>query len=79
MRLGIRTEMGDAEGEVVSTRPPPPLTEAMLEEVFAKFRGEINQTPSMYSALKFQGQPLYKLARQGITVERESRRLMFIV
>ena len=47
MRLGIRTETGDAEGEVVSTRPPPPLTEAMLEEVFAKFRGEINQTPSI--------------------------------
>ena len=76
MRLGVRTETGDAEGEVVATRPVAPLTKAGLEEVFAKFRGEIDQTPSMYSALKFQGQPLYKLARQGITVERESRRLM---
>lgn len=75
MRLGVRTETGDAEGAVVSTRPLPPLAQTMLEEVFAKFRGEIDQTPSMYSALKFNGQPLYKLARQGITVARESRRL----
>lgn len=75
MRLGIRTETGDAEGAVVASQPAPKLTETLLETHFAQFRGEIDQTPSMYSALKHQGQPLYKLARQGITVERESRRL----
>lgn len=75
MRLGIRTETGDKEGEVIAQRPVPALNLADLDAIFAQFRGEIDQVPSMYSALKHQGQPLYKLARQGITVERESRRL----
>ncbi len=75
MRLGIRTDTGDTEGEIVSERSVPEVTSAILEKIFDQFRGEIEQVPSMYSALKHQGQPLYKLARQGITVARESRRL----
>jgi len=75
MRLGIRTATGDAEGAVIAQRPAPPIDLVYLEKIFDRFRGEIEQTPSMYSALKHQGQPLYKLARQGITVEREVRRI----
>ena len=75
MRLGIRTATGDTEGEVIAERAVPMVTTAELEKIFEQFRGEIEQTPSMYSALKHQGRPLYQLARQGITVERKSRRL----
>lgn len=75
LRLGVRTATGDTEGEVIATREVPPISSALLESHFEQFRGEIRQTPSMYSALKHNGQPLYKLARQGITVERESRPL----
>ncbi len=74
-KLGIRTTTSDAEGEVVSERPVPDLTIKTLDKAFDAFRGEIEQVPSMYSALKHKGQPLYKLARQGITVEREARKL----
>ena len=73
LRLGVSTESGDADGEIIDTRAVPPLTEALLDEALKAFRGDILQVPSMYSALKHQGQPLYKLARQGITVEREAR------
>jgi tRNA pseudouridine55 synthase len=73
LRLGVRTDSGDAEGEVLETRPVPALTEADVEAVLARFRGPIEQVPSMYSAIKHQGQPLYKLARQGIEVERAAR------
>ncbi len=73
LRLGVRTATGDMEGEVVATREVPVISMAVLENHFTPFRGEIYQTPSMYSALKHNGQPLYKLARQGITIERESR------
>ena len=74
-KLGIRTTTSDMEGEVVSERIVPSLSMAEINSVFDQFRGEIDQVPSMYSALKYQGQPLYKLARQGITVERPSRRV----
>jgi tRNA pseudouridine55 synthase len=73
LRLGVRTASGDAEGEVIATNPVPDINFALLEKYFKPFRGEIKQVPSMFSALKHQGQPLYKLARQGISVERESR------
>jgi len=69
---------GDADGEIIDTRAVPPLTEALLDEALKAFRGDILQVPSMYSALKHQGQPLYKLARQGITVEREARPVTII-
>jgi len=71
--LGMATETGDSDGEMVSTADASALTQAQLEQAIEAFRGEIQQIPSMYSALKHNGQPLYKLARQGITVEREAR------
>jgi tRNA pseudouridine55 synthase len=71
--LGQKSETGDAEGEIICERPVPDLTRELLETILAPFRGETWQTPSMYSALKHEGQPLYKLARQGITVERKPR------
>jgi tRNA pseudouridine55 synthase len=73
IRLGVATDSGDADGEVIATRPVPDLTANEVERALDSFRGEIEQVPSMFSAIKHQGQPLYKLARQGIEVERESR------
>ena len=72
-KLGERTTTSDSEGEVIERKPVPEFTPADIEKALAEFRGEILQVPSMYSALKYNGQPLYKLARQGITVEREAR------
>lgn len=73
-RLGIRTETADSEGAVVSERPVPEgLTEVDVEAVLEGFRGEIEQVPSMYSALKHKGRPLYEYAREGIEVERPPR------
>lgn len=74
-RLGMRTATGDAEGEIVEQQPIPALTQVRIEEVLGKFRGEISQIPPMYSALKHRGQRLYDLAREGIEVEREPRRV----
>ncbi len=71
--LGIRTNTSDVEGEVVERRPVPAFTAADIEAVLEKFRGPLLQVPSMFSALKHQGQPLYKFARQGIEIEREAR------
>ncbi len=72
-KLGTTTDTLDAEGQVVLERPIPPVTEAILEQIFTRFRGEIEQLPPMFSALKQNGVPLYKLARQGKTVERKLR------
>lgn len=72
-RFGERTTTGDAEGEVVETRPANTVTAAALTQVLAQFRGEIEQIPPMYSALKHKGERLYKLAREGIEVERKPR------
>lgn len=71
--LGVTTTTGDAEGDELATNDASHLTEADVIEALKQFRGEIEQTPSMFSALKHQGQPLYKLARQGKTIERPSR------
>lgn len=73
VKFGITTTTGDAEGEVVEQKTVENLTEAALEQVLASFRGPIEQVPSMYSAIKVDGKPLYKLARQGIEIERKSR------
>lgn len=73
--LGISTTTGDADGEVVTEQKPRTYSEEEIETVLDKFRGEIDQTPSMYSAVKVNGKPLYKLARQGIEIERKSRRV----
>ncbi len=75
-KFGQRTATGDAEGEILETRPVGQFTETQLEVVLDRFRGRIQQIPPMYSALKHQGQRLYKLARQGIEVEREPRELI---
>lgn len=72
-KLGEKTSTGDAEGEVLERRPVEGIDAARLEQVFACFRGEIEQIPPMHSAVKHQGQRLYKLARQGVEVEREPR------
>ena len=72
-RLGIRTATGDAAGEVLETRPVPAIDRERLEGVLREFRGEIQQVPPMFSALKHQGQRLYDLAYQGIEVERQPR------
>lgn len=71
--LGVTTTTGDAEGEVLESRPVPAIEAEQLEAVLAHFRGPIRQVPPMYSALKRDGRPLYELARQGIEVEREAR------
>ena len=74
MKLGITTGSQDADGEVLETRPvPETISPAQLEEVFARFDGDFYQMPPMVSAIKKDGVPLYKLARQGKTVEREPR------
>ncbi len=71
-KLGIRTTTSDADGEVVSEKPVN-ISDEQLATALEAFRGTTQQVPSMYSALKYQGQPLYKYAREGIEVPRESR------
>ncbi len=73
VKLGINTTTLDATGEVVKTRPVPKFSEVDLEAVLEKFRGTITQVPPMYSALKHDGERLYKLAQQGKVVERKER------
>ena len=72
VRFGVTTDTGDAEGEVLQ-RHPVCFDRLQLEAVMQRFRGPIRQVPPMYSALKRDGQPLYRLARQGIEVERAAR------
>ncbi|RUQ35104.1 MAG: tRNA pseudouridine(55) synthase TruB [Candidatus Competibacteraceae bacterium] len=74
-RLGVVTTTGDAEGEIVATQPVPALNRAEVEAALQRFTGIIQQIPPMYSALKRDGQPLYKLARRGIEVERQPRQV----
>ncbi|EAW30564.1 tRNA pseudouridine synthase B [marine gamma proteobacterium HTCC2143] len=73
--LGVITASGDADGDVVESRDASSVTEAAVRAGLQQFSGEIDQIPSMFSALKHNGQPLYKLARQGLEVERKSRRV----
>jgi tRNA pseudouridine55 synthase len=74
VRLGAATSTGDTEGEVIE-RKPVVVDAKGLEQALARFRGDIEQVPPMYSALKHEGQPLYALARAGETVERAARRI----
>lgn len=74
LRLGVRTNTGDAEGQVIE-RTPVTVTAAAFAAACAKFAGEIEQTPPMYSALKVAGRPLYDYAREGLTLERKPRRI----
>lgn len=71
-KLGIRTTTSDADGEVVEEKPVA-VSEQQLNDALDTFRGEIKQIPSMFSALKHQGKPLYYYARQGITIDRPAR------
>ena len=74
IQLGVITTTGDQEGEVVSEKEVL-LNEAQLEETLKKFIGDVTQIPPMYSALKFEGKPLYEYAREGIEIERKSRQI----
>jgi tRNA pseudouridine55 synthase len=73
MQFGVLTASQDADGEVVETRPVPEFSREQIEAAFAKFKGDFYQLPPMVSAIKKEGVPLYKLARQGKEVEREPR------
>lgn len=71
-RLGQRTDTSDSHGEIISERNVE-FTDLQLTDALNYFRGDTLQVPSMYSALKYQGRPLYEYARKGITVERDAR------
>ncbi len=73
IRLGTATDTQDAEGRVIEEREVPELDRERVEAVFAEFSGDFYQTPPMVSAIKKDGVPLYKLARQGKMIEREPR------
>ena len=73
VRLGQTTATGDTEGEILQTRPTDGIDVQQIESVLTLFRGEIEQMPPMYSALKHQGKRLYELAREGVEVAREPR------
>jgi len=73
VKLGVRTDSGDAEGTVISSCDDVEVSLAQVEQLLSRFKGEIEQLPPMYSALKVNGVPLYKMARKGLTVERERR------
>ena len=74
--LGVATATGDAEGEVLATQGASGVTRDDIERALENFRGEIDQVPSMFSAIKHDGKPLYKLAREGREVERKARRVV---
>lgn len=73
--LGIKTNTGDALGEIIAEKNDFEITQQQLLTILHQFIGTTKQMPSMYSALKHQGQPLYKLARLGLTVERKLREI----
>lgn len=73
VRLGVTTRTGDVEGEIIGTADAHHLTSQNIEDVLPRFRGDIKQVPSMFSALKYKGTPLYELARKGVEIEREPR------
>jgi tRNA pseudouridine55 synthase len=76
LRLGVRTDTYDSTGRVLEERDPSGVTEEALSDALSRFRGEIQQVPPMFSAIKKDGETLYKLARRGIEVEREPRRVI---
>lgn len=74
-QLGIATNSGDSDGEVIAEKPLPAFDAESLQRLLQNFTGQQTQIPPMFSALKHQGQPLYKLARQGIEIERKARQI----
>jgi len=75
VKLGVMTDTGDAEGQVIEEKPVPKLSKEIIEECLSNFMGEIDQVPPMYSALKHNGKKLYELAREGKVIERKARRI----
>jgi len=73
IELGVTTDTYDASGKITQKRDPSPISQGQLESALTSFCGLIQQTPPMYSAVKYRGKRLYQLARAGITVERENR------
>jgi len=73
MRLGAESDTLDAQGSITAVAERPQTTRAELQKVFEQFTGEQKQIPPMYSAVKYKGQPLYRLARRGETVPRQPR------
>lgn len=73
LKLGEQSDTGDTEGEIIKQASVPELNSEKLQQVLAQFSGPIEQVPPMYSALKYQGRPLYWYARQGIEIERPAR------
>ena len=71
-QLGVRTDTSDSDGQMIEEHEVD-LTLEQIEKALDSFRGNINQVPSMYSALKYQGKPLYQYAREGITIDRPAR------
>lgn len=78
MKLGIETNSQDADGEVVAEKSTAGITQADIEAAFARYHGEFDQVPPMYSAIKINGVPCYKLARKGQEVERKARHVRVI-
>jgi tRNA pseudouridine55 synthase len=77
IKLGVTTTTGDAEGEVVESRPVD-VTRQRFEGVCQQFLGEISQVPPMYSALKHEGKALYEYARKGMEIERKARQVQIM-
>jgi len=75
MILGVTTDTQDAEGRITKTEPVNGVTEKKIEDALKEFNGEIEQVPPMVSAIKHKGQPLYKLARKGISIARKPRQI----
>lgn len=75
VKLGVMTDTGDCEGQIIAEMPVPNISETDLNHCLAQFTGEIDQVPPMYSALKHQGKKLYELARAGKTIDRPARRI----
>jgi tRNA pseudouridine55 synthase len=76
VHLGVTTTTADAEGEIIATAAWEHVNKEQMQAQLPKFIGEIEQTPPMYSAIKHKGKRLYDLARQGVEVERQPRRIM---
>src|SRR5271169_3914360 len=75
LRLGLKTTTADIMGKTLLERPYEGIDEEAIKKVFTQFTGDIEQKPPMVSAVKHQGERLYKIARQGIEVERTARRV----
>jgi tRNA pseudouridine55 synthase len=73
MRCGVKTDSGDIMGSILEEKESPDFDESLVKRIFTSFLGAQEQIPPMYSALKKDGVPLYKLARKGQTVERKPR------